>query len=46
MAQLEDKAIEDLYMPGSIVRVTKQEGKYHAAIDVPIYNSVLSSATR
>lgn len=43
MAQLEGKTIEDLYTPGSIVRVTKQEGKYHAAIDVPIDNSVPSS---
>lgn len=44
MAQLEGKTIKDLYTPGSIFRVTKQEGKYHAAIDVPIDNSVPSSA--
>jgi hypothetical protein len=39
MAQLEGKSVENIYTPGSSVRVTKSEGKYHAAIDVPIDNA-------
>lgn len=35
MAKLEGKSLEDLYTPGSSLRVTKIEGKYHAAIDLP-----------
>lgn len=37
MAQLEGKEIHDLYTPGSKLRVERQEGRYHAAIDVPIH---------
>ena len=40
MAHLEGKTIEDLYRPGSKLRVSKMDGKYHAAIDVPIENAV------
>lgn len=40
MAELEGKSVEDVYTPGSKVRVTKSKGKYHAAIDVPIHNAV------
>ncbi|MHA3793056.1 hypothetical protein [Sphingomonas sp. YL-JM2C] len=40
IAQLEGQTIDDLYKPGSSIRVTKQEGKFHAAIDVPIDNAL------
>lgn len=40
MAQLEGKSVEDVYTPGSSVRVTKVEGRYHAGIDMPIDNSI------
>lgn len=40
MARLEGKSVEDVYTPGSSVRVTKVEGRYHAAVDVPIDNSI------
>lgn len=40
MAELEGKTVEDVYTPGSTVRVTKSEGFYHAAIDVPVASSL------
>ena len=40
IARLEGKTVKDLFAPGSILRITKQEGCYHVAVDVPIDHSV------
>lgn len=45
IAELEGQTIKDVFAPGSTVRVTKHEGSYAAAIDVPIDNSLPSTTS-